>query len=447
MLNTEPYWRALENADESIRCEALSALLSKGMPVAVELFIQSAQDSSAKVREMAVSGLGRFGNPVAIPALMDALNDTEGRVRAEAAYALCQFREEKTVSGILNVLERATGLDKVVVIMGLLQFPHAEFAPVLQSALASPESDLQNAAQAVLDRHQDFYHLRRMQPSEPQSKSGRQWVAYEKTIQEILDLDPDMGVDSILRMLASEPHAAERVRMVRALACQSDPSSLIPLVQCGEDPDPEVRRAAIDELGHLDDPIAQEMVERALGNSAEQVRVEALFAYARKKPSGLVIRLERMMQIESSERVRETILYKLAKHDFVKARPYLRDDLSSENKEQRLRAAVLLAEHRDVKAKEVLWKALDDPDEWARALAIYGVGKLGDQSLLDRLVEALQDSDPDVRLAAAESLGNLGDSRALEPLRTALYDVYPAVRETVSESLSRLEHHLHAKAG
>lgn len=443
MLNSEPYVHALQNPDEDIRCEALNALLSKGMPSAVELFIRVADDPSPRVREAVVTGLGRFGNPCAVDVLLKALQDPVPKIRAEAAYAVAQFRDERSIPGILAVLRSSEAMDRVVALMGLSFFPHQDFSDILQEALGEEEADVRNAAQAVLERFVDFYHIRPLSVMEPPPtpESGK-WIAYEEQFQEILDIDPDTGVDRLLGILEREGDVAERVRMVRALACLDDPGILIVLVQCTEDADPDVRRAAVDELGHQDDPLALEAIERMLQDPLEQVRIDALFAYARKKPAGMVNRFQQMLISESSERVRETVLYKLAKHDYAKAEHFLRSDLESANKEISLRAAVLLAEHNDVNARNVLWNSLNDTDEWARALAIYGMGKLGDNTALMRLVEALQDEDSDVRIAAAESLGNLGDPQALAPLRDALYDVYPAVRETVSESLARLESQL-----
>jgi HEAT repeat protein len=440
MLNPELYANALKNPDEEIRCEALNALLAKGGPAGLDLFLQAVEDASPRVRAIAVTGLGRFGHPRAVPVLLDALRDPVGKVRAEAAYAIAQFRDERSIDGILAVLERGDPMERAVAFMGLAFFPHERFAEPLQAALAEGESDVRNAAQAALNRHEEFYRLRLMAPYEPPAREeGLNWVAYEKLFQDVLDNPNAMGVDRLLRILTQETDAGERARMVRALACIDDPRILIPLIQCSEDADAEVRRASVGELGHLDDPLAQEVVERALDDSSEQVRIEALFAYARKKPSGLAHRMVRMLQLETSEKVREAVLYKLAKHDFARAEFFLRGDLESPRKDVCLKAAVLLAEQGDAKARTVLWNYLDDEDEWARALAVHGLGKLGDNSALSRLVEALQDDDADVRAAAAESLGNLGDPYALEPLRAARYDAYPAVREMVAESLARLE--------
>lgn len=453
MLNPETYQKALNHKDESMRCEALEALLVKGVPAAVELFIEAVSDESPKVRATAVAGLGRFGNPLALEALLEALDDSSARVRAEAAYALCSFRDERAIPGILAVLEKGEPVERVVALMGLLEFPHMAFAEALESALCSDEADVRNAAQAVLDRHVDFYHVRPLASEEPaRSQDYLRWTAYEERFERLLDEDD--GVERLLALLDAERSPEERVRMVQALAGLDRPSTLIPLVQCCDDSNAQVRCAALRKLSHWDEEAARQAIRRSLDDSSSDVRLEAVFAYTRAGAGALTEsllrekseRLVRMLITENCEKVREAALLKLSQLDYPRSRHFLYADLGSANKEIRLRSAVLLAEHGDALAREILWNALDDQDEWARALAAHGLGKLGDGTALERLLMALQDESADVRAAAAESLGELGDPLALSPLRAALYDVYPAVRSSVAESLARLEERLRGVA-
>jgi len=439
MLNPELYTQALSDPDEDIRCEALNALLAKGMSAAVDLFEKAASDSSARVRATAINALGKLGNPGSMSVLLNAMDDVDGMVRAEAAYASAQYRDARANQLILQVLERATPMEKVIVLMGLASYPHMDFAEALQSALSDPAADIRHAAESVLARHVDFYHVRPL-PDLTETEYGLEgWTSYERVFQKIMDEEPDSAGDLFITALTREYRSEERIRMLKTLVKLNGPGSLIALVHSGDDHDEKVRCVVVEELGRWDDPLAKEVIEKLLDDTSAQVRSEAAFAYARSKVSGMSHRLVRMLQVEKCSQVRETLLYLLAKHDFARAESFLHADLESTEKEIQLRAAVLLAEHRDNTARDILWTYLDDKEDWARALAIHGLGRLGDNDALLHLIDALQDEDPEVRAAAAGSLGRLGDNRALGPLRRALYDVYPAVRETVAESLARLE--------
>lgn len=441
MIDSAAYAHSLQNPDEEIRCEVLDALLNKGLAGSLDLFRMALADSSPRVRSLAVTGLGRFGNPAVIDELMTAMGDSDSRVRAEAAYAAAQFREEKTIPSLLNVFSRADAFERVIVVMGIALFPHQEFTDVLLEALADEHDDLRRAARSALENNYEVYRIRNIGEERIRSETVARSY-YEEMFRRIFDESDADGVAEVFSCIVSETDAIHRLRMIRALAELSEPGALLVLLQCADDRDEDVRQAVVGILGHYDDSLAHDAVEKALSDPSENVRIEAVFALGRQGGRAVVIQLVRQMQTENSEKVRETVLCKLAKLDYSAAESFLRKDLRSENKETRLRAAVLLAEQNDPLARDILWLSMDDADEWARALAVYGLGRLGDNTALAKLVDALQDSDPDVRVAAAESLGQLGDPMALPALRAALYDVYPEVRDAVADSLDRLESRL-----
>jgi len=78
-------------------------------------------------------------------------------------------------------------------------------------------------------------------------------------------------------------------------------------------------------------------------------------------------------------------------------------------------------------------------DGWTvRRAIVTALGELGDARALTPLVSALRDDQGRVRQEAARALGKLGDVRAVDPLIAALADERAFVRAAAAEALDRL---------
>lgn len=118
-------------------------------------------------------------------------------------------------------------------------------------------------------------------------------------------------------------------------------------------------------------------------------------------------------------------------------------DLRSEDRDLRSKAAVALGELKDSRAVGPLISALKS-DTWIKREAAESLGKLKDPRALNTLVFALKDEDWNVRKNAAWALGEIRETDAIEPLIAALSDVNPYVRSQAAASLVNILRHRQA---
>jgi HEAT repeat protein/beta-lactamase regulating signal transducer with metallopeptidase domain len=175
------------------------------------------------------------------------------------------------------------------------------------------------------------------------------------------------------------------------------------------DRDPQVRLAAAEGLGGLDDPRAVEALSRAL-RSDENVEVRRMAAWA-------------LGEIEDAAGV-----------------PALSDALRSDRDEEvRRMAAWALGEIESATAVEALGAALKDSSPEVRKTAVWALGEIESPNGVAHLLPFLKDENTEIRSQAAWALGEIESPRAVAALAAALDDRDPKVREMVVWALGEIE--------
>lgn len=118
--------------------------------------------------------------------------------------------------------------------------------------------------------------------------------------------------------------------------------------------------------------------------------------------------------------------------------PWLRQELQSENPDQRWWAIAALAQIDHEQARAALKRGLSDPDPSVRQCAAFGLRRQPHPGALPELVSALGASDRLLARLAADALVALGES-ALESLTKALRSDDPAVRIEAARALAQME--------
>jgi HEAT repeat protein len=105
----------------------------------------------------------------------------------------------------------------------------------------------------------------------------------------------------------------------------------------------------------------------------------------------------------------------------------------------RLSAARALGRLDDKKAVPQLLKLLRDAEQPVRGVAAEALGRLGAKEAVPELLKLFQGADDSPRGAAAEALGRLDAKEAVPQLLTLLTDLVASVRGAAAEALGRLD--------
>lgn len=227
----------------------------------------------------------------------------------------------------------------------------------------------------------------------------------------------DTKPETTLRERLVGSASPERREAAAALAREARRGLSVPSVarlagRVRRDPDPHVRRWAIEALGHAatadDDPVRQDgairpAVDRALDDEDERVRAAAVLAAARIDP-------------EPTERLLGTL-----------------EDGSAVVR----RNGVVVVGASGADARGHLAKRLDaDADHRVRAEAATVLPSLtDDDDAVDLLADALDaEPNPIVRTRIVDALGRLGTERAVTEARRARGDDDPAVRRAAARA-------------
>jgi HEAT repeat protein/beta-lactamase regulating signal transducer with metallopeptidase domain len=209
--------------------------------------------------------------------------------------------------------------------------------------------------------------------------------------------DPDPQSDPSEPSEQSEQHREANRRAVAGLA------------DALRDADPQVRLAAAEGLGGLEDPRAIEALSRAL-RSDESVEVRRMAAWA-------------LGEIEDARAV-----------------PALSEALRSDKDDEvRRMSAWALGEIESATAVEALGAALRDASPEVRKTAVWALGEIESPNGVQHLIPFLEDESVEIRSQAAWALGEIESPRAVAALSAAIDDREPKVREMIVWALGEIE--------
>ena len=176
------------------------------------------------------------------------------------------------------------------------------------------------------------------------------------------------------------------------------------LISALRDDDAQVRREAAWALGELGDKRALDGLATALKDPDAEVRHKAAWALGELNDESAAPALAAALR-DSDVDVRKTAAWALGELDLQTAPPALIDALKDSNPDVRRTAAWALSEMGDARAVPALREMLNDADAGARKNAIHALGEIRDSSAMQAIIGAMQSKDADVRRAAAQALG------------------------------------------
>jgi HEAT repeat protein/beta-lactamase regulating signal transducer with metallopeptidase domain len=210
-----------------------------------------------------------------------------------------------------------------------------------------------------------------------------------------------------------------------------------PLIAALSDPDANVRIAAANSLGQLEDPRAIPALITASHDANVQVRSAAFQALSDFDDPRIYEPMVAALKDPDAD-VRQRAAQTLGNLENKAAVTPLIGALGDSSADVRQAAAQSLGELQDPAAANALAGALKDPKADVRQAAAQSLGELELKTAPPALIAALKDSDPDVRQAAAQSLGEIQDPAAVSALQSSLGDANADVREDAVRALSEI---------
>ena len=191
------------------------------------------------------------------------------------------------------------------------------------------------------------------------------------------------------------------------------------------DDDPEVRGAAIDALDAVGGGALEQLLEELTGGSSDS---EAEWVTARK--------FARALEADRPE-LRMAAANALGRLDDASGLQALVKALEDDDPRVRLRAAQACGTFADPRAIPGLRDRLDD-DPRVRRAAANALGTIGTDEALAPLLDLLDDGDESIRRIAAGALGKASNPEPVEPLARALGDESAVVRNAAVYSVIEL---------
>jgi HEAT repeat protein/beta-lactamase regulating signal transducer with metallopeptidase domain len=261
---------------------------------------------------------------------------------------------------------------------------------------------------------------------------------------------PTTTPDSEATVVAEAPHAA--LVGHAPLAAQTEQDAQAPgrtqgrdtavpaLLSVLKDESAVVRLAAIESLGHLNDPRAIDALVQALKTDTDaRVREAAAQALGEIDNQRAVPGLIAALGTEKVGAVRAKIAWALGEIDDARAVDALGVAVKDSEVEVRRQAVWALGELEAPAAAPMLIPVLRDADVETRKQAAWALGQVKGADAVSALSGAAKDSDKEVRKQVIESLGEIQDKRALPALSAAISDAEAEIREAAVQSISQLE--------
>ncbi|MBM3332576.1 hypothetical protein FJY68_12150 [candidate division WOR-3 bacterium] len=449
------------------------------------------KDPDPLARRLAVEKLGHIGGAEAAGALVLMLRDPDDATRTLAAYSLAaigvdavepltwylatwQGPVDAVVPTVIGVLRSERGLDfltahvadpapdtRAAIAAALGRIGSDRALPPLLELLRDMVDDVRIAAaralgdvrsplavNALIDEMADENPPVRAAAVEALGRIGSQQAV--DILSSACAEDPDSNVreaalaalrrlsaGSVTRLIQalSGNDLGERIHAVSQLLEQGKASTL-PLTELLTNPEPTVRASAAEVLGALGDTSALEALAGALGDTDDRVRLSATTALGRIKHARSAQALACLLgdQDDKVAAAAATGIENLGELaiDLVSGL------LDHEAVDVRVRAIDVLGRLRHRGACDRLIRALADKVIWVRSVSAHALGEIGDGRAVPALNEALRDRDLMVRAQAAEALGKLRDFAATLPLLNSLNDESDLVRINALRALGRI---------
>jgi len=486
---------AAEDKSWRIRLAAIQTLGNLKSPP-VETVIRAAGDKSLSVRRQAVTVLARFkGAKGARDVLIKAINDRDSQVQWTALSAIARDEPDKQTVGLFAGLlgspsetirrmaaealsnRNVAGLNDSVVV------------PALVSAISDKSPEVRRS---VVNALANISGTKVINPLLAAAK-GPDGSLRPAAIRGLVGIEDPKASAALVELLDSKDvklrtEVVSAMRSTRFRSSSQRKGRLKPLEKALADPDPSVRRLALDALVQFQPKNLGETLVNCLKDADSEVRIAAVNAICSVHGRDDVVTAALVKALGDSEpRLRTVAIQRLLRSRIPpQAVKPLADILIQQLKlspnsrakaERRMEGSTVtglvnaLGRTKDKRVMPALLAALNDRHEpGVRTAAIEALGRMGDKSAAKHLIDSLKDSSIDVRITTIralwrtdkrsavkatipmlkdsdltvrrEAIRRLGDSRdkqASEPLRQFVDSKEPHIRQEAAIALAKVD--------
>lgn len=442
----------LSDPSDEVVIAAIGRLVESRNPVVATGLYGCLTHRSAQVRDLARKGLIQIG---ATEAMARGIQDDRLDQQTREAFAM-------EVAGSLDasqrrnawtwLIESGSESGAITTIRRIADTKPEDGLPILYRALLRSESSVRSAAVEAIVAYRNPVSLAPLLGS-PRTDAER--IAVEAAAVRILSSQPmDVllslmeGADATVRRVAmrafgdalkdappparavailesrlKDPDPTIRRAAVYALARVPDDNVNASILAMSRDSDPEIRAAAVVAASRSRDPLASDVLIRALSDESDAVVLAGIEGVEAKKLSAAREPL-RMLCSHGNEGIRRgavraylsllTPSDAAADLDFLTSLLYIRDAAV------KLLAIEAVRQVHDRRAIIALSALVIDPDREVRVAAIRALASTGEKDALEGIEKAVFDSDRSVRLLALDSLVTLGRREAVDFLNEVI---------------------------
>ncbi len=215
------------------------------------------------------------------------------------------------------------------------------------------------------------------------------------------------------------------------------------LLQFLDHPYNDVKEVALEACVALDSEVVRSRFRDMLGSEKPLYRLMAVYGL-QQLGDRLALKSIRPLLEDPEPEVRKTALqalHTLAENTSAELET-VGSCLLDQSKEVRLAAVSLLGQSKpDQEAASYLLQALEDEDDWVKVRALEALAKMPDHMSTETVVSLLETSNKLLKIKAIETLEKIGGQGAFKQLLQVLQDEDEDIRQSAEQALDRMKAH------
>ena len=393
----------------------------------------SHQDS--RLKELGANALEKICDPEAIIPLTEAiLNEKQDSSMPEALAAI---GDEVAFSSLLKSFYEADKEIRPNIALALGNFKHKKAVEALISGLGDLDANVRYACITSLGNIKDLSAVSNLLGCLGESN---EWI-FLNVVDSLAKIGSHKATNPLVAFFLRERNERKRAAIISALGRLGDLTAVTTLTRALRDSDDRVKANAIEAFSKLGLPSDKVfgLIQPFFKSQSNRVRGNALVAASKIGKNAEIANELRIMSDDTNKWVRATLAYILSFIESENALDLLFLLMKDDEADVRKNAAKSLAIRAKEAQTDLVLSMLNDPAPFVRLQSIIILGKLRVSYASERLIEMLEsERNPKIRASIISSLGHIGGKNANLTLQNALHDRDSRVRANAVDGLEEI---------
>ncbi len=393
----------------------------------------SHQDS--KLREEGAKALGKIGDPEAILPLSEAI--LKERQDTGMPEALAKIGNESVFNNLVEAFNTSDREVRPNIALALGNFRKDMAVELLISGLSDLDVNVRYACVTSLGKIKAMDAVSYLLGCLGESN---EWL-FLNVIDALAKIGSHKATNPLIAFYARERNERKRAAVISALGQLGDLTAVATLTRALKDSDDRVKANAIEGLARLGLPRDKVfgLIQPFFRYPSNRVRGNALVAASKIGKSAELSVNIRSMADDPDKWVRATLAYILSVVDCEEGMEYIVELLKDEEPDVRKNAAKSLNARANDAQVDILVRMLSDSVPFVRLQAIIILGRLRVTPVAPRLISMLEtERNNKIRASIVASLGHIGGAESAEILKNALHDRDSRIRANAVEGLEEI---------